>query len=128
MHRSQLGGLIIDCKTDDLDAAAEFWSAALGMKRIERPKDEPSPEKYVHLKHRANDLDIEVQMVDHPSRVHLDIETDDIKAEVARLVKLGAKKVKQIDTWWIMEAPTGQRFCVVHAGRSKFKKEANVWK
>jgi catechol 2,3-dioxygenase-like lactoylglutathione lyase family enzyme len=128
MHRSQLGGLIIDCQTDDLDAAADFWSAALGMKRVKHPKDEPSPEKYVHLKHKANDLDIEVQQVDHPSRVHIDIETDDIKAEVARLVKLGAKKVKKIDGWWVMEAPTGQRFCVVHAGRSRFKQEANVWK
>ena len=128
MHRSQLGGLIIDCQTDDLDAAAEFWSAALGMKRLKAPKDEPAPEKYAHLKHKANDLDIEVQLVDHPSRVHLDIETDDIKAEVARLMKLGAKKVKKIDGWWVMEAPTGQRFCVVKASRSKFEKEANVWK
>ena len=128
MHRSQLGGLIIDCQTDDLDSAAAFWSAALGMKRVKPPKTESSPEKYAHLKHGANDLYIEVQTVEHESRVHLDIETDDIKAEVARLVKLGAKKVKKIEDWWVMEAPTGQRFCVVHAGRSKFKKEANVWK
>ncbi len=128
MHRSQLGGLIIDCRTEDLDAAADFWSAALGMPRIKAPRDEPEPEKYVHLKHRANDLDVEVQKVDHPSRVHLDIETDDIKAEVARLVKLGAKKVKKIGTWWVLEAPTGQRFCVVGAKRARFKQQANVWK
>ncbi len=31
MHRSQLAGFIIDCKTDDLPAAAAFWSAALGF-------------------------------------------------------------------------------------------------
>lgn len=128
MHRSQLGGLIIDCQTDDLAAAADFWSAALGMKRVKAPKDEASPEKYAHLKHKANDPYIEVQIVDHPSRIHLDIETDDIKAEIARLMKLGAKKVKKIEDWWVMEAPTGQRFRVVSVGRSKFKKEANVWK
>jgi len=30
MHRSRLAGFIIDCQTDDLDAAASFWSQALG--------------------------------------------------------------------------------------------------
>jgi predicted enzyme related to lactoylglutathione lyase len=113
MHKSRLSGLIIDCKTEDLTAAAEFWSRALGMEKIERPQDESSPQKYVHLKNAANHMDVEVQKVAHPSRVHLDIETDDIPAEVARLEKLGAKVVEKIDTWVVMEAPTGQRFCVV---------------
>ena len=31
MHKSKLAGFIIDCKTDDLPAAAEFWGKALGM-------------------------------------------------------------------------------------------------
>ena len=43
---------------------------------------------------RSTDCDIEVQTVDHPSRVHLDIETDDIEAEVRRLEGLGAKTVQ----------------------------------
>src|SRR5690242_5427269 len=30
MHRSRLNGLLIDCKTDDIDAAARFWAEALG--------------------------------------------------------------------------------------------------
>jgi hypothetical protein len=54
-----------------------------------------------------------VQKVKHDSRVHLDIESDDVEAEAARLEKLGARKVQKINTWWVMEAPTGQRFCVV---------------
>jgi hypothetical protein len=28
----------------------------------------------------------------------------------------------------VMEAPTGQRFCVVKASRANFATEANVWK
>ncbi|HEY4163786.1 MAG TPA: VOC family protein [Dongiaceae bacterium] len=128
MHKSRLGGFIIDCKTDDLAGAADFWSQALGMEQIRKPTDEPSPEKYVHLKNQANHLDVEVQTVDHPSRVHLDIETDDIEAEVKRLEKLGARKVQQIDSWWVMEAPTGQRFCVVRARQDGFAAQANVWK
>jgi len=31
MHRSRLAGFIIDCQANDLDGAARFWSAALGM-------------------------------------------------------------------------------------------------
>ena len=31
MHRSKLAGFIIDCRTDDLDAAAHFWGNALGL-------------------------------------------------------------------------------------------------
>ena len=31
MHRSQLGGFIIDCQDGDLKAASAFWSAALGL-------------------------------------------------------------------------------------------------
>ena len=72
MHKSRLSGLIIDCKTENLGAAAEFWSRALGMPTIARPVDEPSPEKYVHLENPANHLDVEIQKVPHPSRVHLD--------------------------------------------------------
>jgi hypothetical protein len=31
MHKSGLGGFIIDCKTEDLDAAAQFWAGALRL-------------------------------------------------------------------------------------------------
>jgi predicted enzyme related to lactoylglutathione lyase len=125
MHRSRLGGFIIDCKTENLDAAARFWGEALGLKA--RPSSSPEDKNYVVLDTAPNELDIEVQKVDHPSRVHLDIETDNIEAEVERLEKLGAKRVAKIHSWWVMEAPTGQRFCVVNIKRSEFATEANVW-
>ena len=69
---------------------------------------------------------IVIQQVDHQSRVHLDIETDDIDAEVARLEALGAKRVAQVKTWWVMEAPTGQRFCVVRPQNEGFAARATV--
>lgn len=115
MHHSRLAGFIIDCKTDDLEKAAQFWSAALGVPL--KPKDqEPSP-KYRQLMTGPDALHIEVQQVDHESRVHLDIESDDIEAEVRRLEKLGAKRIGIVNTWCVMEAPTGQRFCVVRPQR-----------
>lgn len=125
MHKSRLAGLIIDCQTEDLDRAAEFWSQALGY--AIRPTTELEDEHYVPLATEPNEVHIEVQQVDHPSRVHIDIEADDIEAEVRRLEKLGAKRLKQIRTWWVMEAPTGHRFCVVRPQRSNFETEANVW-
>jgi hypothetical protein len=111
MHRSRLAGFIIDCHASDRDAAGAFWSGALGMATGE------VYDTYVELTAGARDLAIEVQVVDHPSRVHLDIESDDLDAEAARLEALGAKKVEFVKRWWVMEAPTGQRFCIVRAKR-----------
>lgn len=125
MHRSRLAGFIIDCRTDDLDEAARFWGEALGY-RVHR-SDDPAEGNYVMLDTAPDELHIEVQSVDHPSRVHLDIEADDIDAEVARLEKLGAKRIGKVKTWVVMEAPTGQRFCVVRPQRKDFPDGSNVW-
>ncbi len=124
-HKSKLCGFIIDCRTDDLAAAADFWGRALGMEIRALPAEEG--EKYVRLVDRNSELHIEVQKVDHPSRVHLDIEADDVEAEVRRLVALGARRVEQVHTWVVMEAPTGQRFCVVRRSSPGFDAQANHW-
>lgn len=126
MHKSKLAGFIIDCRTDDLVKAADFWSGALGMPVRELPGSEG--DRYRKLDDEHLGLNIEIQKVDHPSRVHLDIETNDIEAEVRRLERLGAKRVQQINTWWVMEAPTGQRFCVVRAASPKFEDQATAWR
>jgi hypothetical protein len=125
MHRSRLVGFIIDCQTDDLNAATEFWSGALGMGVRALVGDEAN--NYMQLVDPSGRLHIEVQTVSHPSRVHLDIETDDIEAEVRRLEKLGATRVAQIKTWWVMEAPTGQRFCVVRNSSPDFRQQGREW-
>ena len=125
MHKSQLAGFIIDCRTDDLPRAAEFWGAALGMPVRALPGEEG--EKYVRLLDPTERLHVEVQQVEHESRVHLDIETDDIEAEVKRLEALGASVVRRVQTWCVMQAPTGQRFCVVRAGSKDFAERANRW-
>ena len=126
MHRSRLGGLIIDCNTDDLDVAEKFWTRALGYESIS--SSQPEDENYVLLKTTPDELDIELQKVTHKSRVHLDIETDDVEVEVLRLEELGAKRVKKVRDWWVMEAPSGHRFCVVVADKPYFAKRANEWR
>ena len=125
MNKSKLSGFIIDCKTDNLENAVNFWSAALGMPKQDLPSD--ADDKYMQLIDNTSELHIEVQSVEHPSRVHLDIETDNVEAEVERLKKLGAKVVNHINTWCVMEAPTGQRFCVVQQSSPSFEQMANTW-
>jgi hypothetical protein len=88
MHGSRLNGLQIDCKKEDIDAAARFWAEALG--RPIAPDHPGTRGNYVMLETRPGEVDIQIQRVEHESRVHLDIETDDIPGEVARLEKLGA--------------------------------------
>jgi hypothetical protein len=110
MHRSRLCGFIIDCETLDPGGAALFWASALGMQA--RPTDD---QRYIRLDASARDLTVEVQAVHHASRVHLDIESDDVEAEVERLERLGARRLQKVRTFWVLEAPTGQRFCVVTA-------------
>jgi len=46
---------------------------------------------------------------------------------VARLEALGARPVEAVRTWVVMEAPTGQRFCVINPERANFESDANVW-
>ena len=125
MHKSRLSGFIIDCQTDDLDVAAEFWAAALGAPAETRPETDDGP--YITLDVADGEPYIEVQKVAHESRVHLDIEADDIEAEVARLEALGARKIERFERWWVMEAPTGQRFCVVLPANKHFAATANYW-
>jgi len=124
MHRSRLGNVIIDCQTDDLRREAEFWGAALG-----RPASRHSNDgRYIDLQDDAGDPQVILQKVDHPSRIHIDIETDDIEAEVNRLQKLGAVIVEKMARWTIMEAPSKHRFCIIGPLREDFEERANTWK
>ena len=125
MHHSRLCALLIDCHVDDVDAAAAFWASALG-----RPVDPDHPGtrgNYRMLETPPDEPIVQIQRVEHASRVHIDIETDDIPAEVKRLEKLGAKVVTELPRWVVMQAPSGQRFCVVRVQRPGFPKNANRW-
>ena len=123
MHRSRFAGIIIDCETEDLNAAAEFWSAALGYPQ----KPDDGDDHYKSLQPHERETYAEVQKVSHASRIHLDIESDDIEAEVLRLESLGARRIQQLKGWWVMEAPTGQKFCVVPPANDFFEDTANRW-
>jgi hypothetical protein len=123
MHRSRLSTFVIDCKGEDVAKAAEFWSKALG--RAIKPVE--GHDTYRQLASKPEEPLVLVQAVDHESRIHLDIEADDLEAEVKRLEALGAKRVGFVKRWWVMEAPTGQKFCVVNPQQGPLDRGANQW-
>ena len=126
MHHSRLSTIVIDCQVDELAPAADFWSQALG--RPIASVDQDGDGKYAELQTAADEPIILLQKVDHASRVHLDIETDDLDAEVARLERLGARRIAFVrGRWWVLEAPSGHRFCVVQKQRERFGPHLNRW-
>ena len=125
MHRSRLTTVVIDCAEADYEKGAAFWSAALGRPLVDRD------ERFSSVRGRLGGEGapyLGFQRVPSVERaIHLDIETDDVEAEVARLEALGAKKVAYVKRWWVMEAPTGQRFCVLKPQRGSLDTDANDW-
>ena len=124
MHRSRLCALVLDTPAGDLDAAATFWSKALGREVAPTEADSPT---YRQLVMGRDEPMVLVQHVEHEARVHLDIETDDLDAEVARLEALGATRVAFVKRWWVLQAPSGHRFCVVRPQRGPLGDSANPW-
>lgn len=124
MHKSRLGNIVIDCQTDDLLNEARFWSAALGYPV---PRDVDASTGFIQLVTPAEDVRVIIQRVRHEPRAHLDIETDAIDSEVARLECLGAVVASRKDGWVVMQAPTGHRFCVGSPYRGGFEQGAHAW-
>ncbi|MFY1672410.1 VOC family protein [Plantactinospora sp. WMMB334] len=91
-HRSRLCHVVIDC--DHLDQAAHFWSAALGA--TEEKISEGSRHVYRRLRLPDSDVRVLLQRTADDKRgkerMHLDLETDDVEAEVQRLEALGATR------------------------------------
>ena len=116
-HRSRVCHFVID--VDDLDQAATFWSGALGA--TEEPIGPAS--RHVYRQLRLPDSEIRI-LLQHTTdakagkeRMHLDLETDDVDAEVHRLEQLGAtrhdhQQLRGFD-FWVMRDPWRNEFCVL---------------
>jgi len=125
MHRSRLTNLVIDCAEADFERGAAFWSAALGKALM------PRDDRFAGLRGRVGGEGgafVGLQRVPSSERaIHLDIETDDVEAEVARLEALGARVKARIRRHVVMEAPSGHAFCVVPARRGDFPVGGVEW-
>ncbi len=110
MHRSRLRAIMIDCSEDSFEARTRFWRHALGMTAEKSRAQGP---RYPWFDGTVGGLEVGTQRIGDASRVHLDIESEDVEAEVRRLEGLGARRKEFIKRWWVMEDPSGQLFCVV---------------
>ncbi len=110
MHRVALGAICIDVPAGDNATASAFWQGALA--RTAR-RGEHHPEFEVLSGSFGGVLGLVQSVGSATPSVHLDLHTDDLDAEVARLVALGARAVERHGSWVVLEDPAGMRFCVV---------------
>ena len=108
-HYSRVLKVVIDAPPELHDQELAFWEGAVGQ---ELPEDN-SAEYHGALLHGSDLMLLMQRLQSGGPRVHLDIHTDDVDAEVARLEGLGAKRVQQVQTWWVMLDPAGLPFCVL---------------
>ena len=109
MHRSALGAFAIDVPSAHVEASKAFWRAALSRRSrvgTQHPEFEPLEGTFSHLDGFLQDVGTTAP------RVHLDLHTDDLEAEVARLVALGATEVARYGGWVVLTDPAGMAFCV----------------
>jgi hypothetical protein len=117
MHRILMRTVVLDFPPGAHDAARDFWGVALGAD-VRRGREYP---EYHVLEHPAALGPVMVQLLgDGPSRIHLDIETDDREAEVTRLVDAGATIVERHEDWTVLRDPAGLLFCVIPAASEDF--------
>lgn len=124
MHRSRIGILLVDVPEPDHDTALAFWAGAVGTEPV--PGDGP----YWSLGALGGTgMKLELQRCGPgtPARLHLDVETDDVEAEVARLEALGARRHSDQGGFWQMLDPAGMVFCVVPVQTGDFAAHATEW-
>ncbi|MBM7790295.1 VOC family protein [Tenggerimyces flavus] len=124
MHKSRIGGVFIDHPARSFEASLAFWAAAMGRE----PED---GDPYRSLGWFDGEVVVELQRLDDDTgpRVHLDIDTDDVEAEVHRLEALGAKRLKSYHdgSYWQMVDPGGLVFCVISPHTPDFDDQATEW-
>jgi hypothetical protein len=123
MHSSRLHVVLIDSPPTDSAAAVAFWGAALGH----RPEPEGDTPFTVLAPLGSGQILAHQRLDEGPPRMHLDIETDDTSAEVARLETLGATRLSEHDGCIQMHDPAGLVFCVVPVQSEDFAQHATAW-
>ena len=126
MHRSRIGLVLIDHAEEDSEAALAFWGGVQGVTPADGDADTP---EYRSLG-TIGSVAVWSQRTGSgtPPRVHLDVETDDVPAEVARVLALGATVLEERKGYTILQDPAGMVFCVVPVQTGEdFEREAHTW-
>ncbi|MDR0346231.1 MAG: glyoxalase/bleomycin resistance/dioxygenase family protein [Nocardiopsaceae bacterium] len=109
-HYSRLFKIVIDVPSADHDRELAFWSGATGR---QLPRIDKHPEYHGALLPGGESALLVQRLEAGTARVHVDIHTDNLAAELARLEALGAERIEQVHSWWIMRDPAGLLFCVI---------------
>ncbi len=124
-HHSRISTLMIDCPADSFEDSLAFWSEALGLKS----RKPAAKQRYVTLGEIPGPLFVRLQKVDSAKHAgfHLDIESDSVAKEAARLEAAGARRKYHIKRWWVLEDPAGNPFCVIRPESEDFPEHARHW-
>ncbi|MEP7023508.1 MAG: VOC family protein [Actinomycetota bacterium] len=109
-HYSILNKIVVDVPAADHDRELAFWQAATGEQFLHF---ERFPEYHGGPVHGEQLWMLLQRLGDGPARMHVDIHTDDLEAEVTRLERAGASRVQRVNGWWVMQDPAGLLFCVI---------------
>jgi predicted enzyme related to lactoylglutathione lyase len=126
MHRSRIGLVLVDHPEEDWEAGLAFWAGVQGVTPV---SEDETMDEYRSLGTIGSvALESQRTRAGTPARIHLDIETDDVPAEVARVVALGATVLQENTSYTVLEDPGGLVFCVVPVQTgADFEREALVW-
>lgn len=131
MHRSRVCQFVID--VSDLDQAVAFWTSALDG--TEEETSESSRQIYRRICLPDSEVRILLQKTQDAKaskeRMHIDLETDDVEAEVKRLENLGAvrwdhQQERGFD-FWVLQDPWGNEFCVLEAEFPELLAKRRPW-
>jgi Glyoxalase-like domain len=110
-HRTRMVQVCIDSPAAAHDAEVVFWRALLGGRWAESGGPEFAGKWHDDAGSPLQLLFQRLDEADGPVRAHLDLGTDDLPAEVGRLLGLGASDVAAGRGWHVLRDVTGQPFC-----------------
>ncbi len=130
-HRSRVCQFVID--VSDLDQGVAFWTAALDG--VAEETSETSREIYRRIRLPDSEIRILLQKTGDrktsKERMHIDLETDNVEAEVERLEALGAvrwdhQQERGFD-FWVLHDPWGNEFCVLQEEFPELLADRRAW-
>jgi len=117
MHRILLREVVVDVPAAALEPTRRFWAEVLAA----TPRVVGDAGEFTSLDDAAALPHVAVQDVGSAAaRYHLDLESDDVEAEVARLLRLGATEVSRSDHFVVLADPAGLLLCVLSPESDEF--------
>jgi predicted enzyme related to lactoylglutathione lyase len=131
MHRSRVCQFVID--VSDLDQGVTFWTAVVDG--VEEETSEASRHIYRRIRLPDSEIRILLQKTGDrkisKERMHIDLETDNVEAEVERLEALGAvrwdhQQERGFD-FWVVRDPWGNEFCILQEEFPELLADRRAW-